>query len=234
MTKTRIIGHRGASGQELENTLPSFERAIAAGAPIIEFDVHTTLDGVFVICHDANLERVSDSNKRIKDLTAQELRVISLHNGSYIPHLTEVLDLLRKHHVAAIVEAKTIKEPEQFCQILDAYTDMQLTVASFNHGLLATIRNLRPQLRIYLAEAHRPVAVLQEARSFKAQGIDLHYMLINPLTYWLAQYWKLDIMLYTVNNPFMVSMLRFFYPKVFICTNYPDKFIHTHRKKSRK
>ena len=104
---------------------------------------------------------------------------------------------------------------------------MRLTIASFNHGLLAIIRELRPQARIYLAEAHRPVAILQEVRVMKAQGIDLNYMLMNPLTYWLALYWKLDIMLYTVNNTFIVGMLRLFYPKVFICTNYPGRFIRT-------
>ena len=34
-----VIGHRGASAHAPENTIPSFERAVAAGVDAIEFDV---------------------------------------------------------------------------------------------------------------------------------------------------------------------------------------------------
>jgi glycerophosphoryl diester phosphodiesterase len=228
MTKTRIIGHRGAAGEALENTMASFKKAIADGARIVEFDVHTTSDGVFVICHDDNLERVAPPEtaaKRIKDIHSAELAQVLLRNGEPVPLLSEVLQLLRKHNVAAVVEAKAITSPEQFCRLLDEYRDMQLVVASFNHGLLEKIRALRPELAIYMAEAHRPVTILQEARALRAQGVDLNYMLMNPLTYWLARRWKLDIMVYTVNNGFIFGMLRLLYPKVLICTNYPGRFI---------
>src|SRR5262249_46486366 len=47
-----IQGHRGARGLKPENTLPSFEAAIDAGATSIETDVHLTRDGVPVLTHD--------------------------------------------------------------------------------------------------------------------------------------------------------------------------------------
>ena len=39
-----IIAHRGASAYYPENTLPSFEGAIAMGADMVEFDVQLTSD----------------------------------------------------------------------------------------------------------------------------------------------------------------------------------------------
>ena len=55
--KGDIIGHRGAAGLAPENTLESFEAAIAAGADCIEFDVRRTSDGKGVVFHDLNVDR---------------------------------------------------------------------------------------------------------------------------------------------------------------------------------
>lgn len=53
-----VIGHRGAAGDYPENTLLSFEAALADGAAILESDVHLTADGVPILLHDPGLERV--------------------------------------------------------------------------------------------------------------------------------------------------------------------------------
>jgi glycerophosphoryl diester phosphodiesterase len=47
-----LQGHRGARGLRPENTLPSFEAALDAGATTIETDLHLSRDGVVVLCHD--------------------------------------------------------------------------------------------------------------------------------------------------------------------------------------
>ncbi|MBI4819546.1 MAG: hypothetical protein HY791_24955 [Deltaproteobacteria bacterium] len=50
----RVIGHRGAPAVTAENTIESFEVALALGANAIETDVCRTQDGTFVIFHDAD------------------------------------------------------------------------------------------------------------------------------------------------------------------------------------
>lgn len=50
-----VIGHRGARGLRPENTLPSIDAAIAAGAEMIEIDVQLTADGVPAVLHDPRL-----------------------------------------------------------------------------------------------------------------------------------------------------------------------------------
>jgi len=47
-----IIGHRGSRVHEVENTIPSFERAIQEGANGIELDLCMTKDNRIVIYHD--------------------------------------------------------------------------------------------------------------------------------------------------------------------------------------
>ena len=55
----KCFAHRGASGYETENTLPSFERAIVLGATWIECDARIVEDRA-VIFHDRTLNRMAN------------------------------------------------------------------------------------------------------------------------------------------------------------------------------
>jgi glycerophosphoryl diester phosphodiesterase len=68
------VGHRGASGELPENTLPAFDRALDEGARILETDVHPTRDGVAVVFHDALLDRTTDGTGPIAERTLEELK----------------------------------------------------------------------------------------------------------------------------------------------------------------
>jgi glycerophosphoryl diester phosphodiesterase len=56
-----LLGHRGARGEKsvAENTLDSFDLALAQGCDGFEFDVRPTADGQAVVCHDAKTETKS-------------------------------------------------------------------------------------------------------------------------------------------------------------------------------
>lgn len=47
-----VQGHRGSRGTMPENTVPAFEKAIAAGVDVLELDLLMTKDGKIVIYHD--------------------------------------------------------------------------------------------------------------------------------------------------------------------------------------
>jgi glycerophosphoryl diester phosphodiesterase len=47
-----VVGHRGDSAHNPENTLISFQRAIEKGAAGIETDLRLTADGHIVLIHD--------------------------------------------------------------------------------------------------------------------------------------------------------------------------------------
>ncbi len=71
-----ILGHRGAGGLAPENTLDSFERALAEGADIIESDVHATRDGIPVLIHDPTVDRTTDGRGPVSELDWKELRAL--------------------------------------------------------------------------------------------------------------------------------------------------------------
>ena len=57
-----IYGHRGASAELPENTLPAFALAKELGAYGIELDVHLSRDGVPVVIHDESVDRTTDGS----------------------------------------------------------------------------------------------------------------------------------------------------------------------------
>ncbi len=80
-----VIGHRGAAGEYPENTLLSFERALAEGAAILESDVHISRDGVPILLHDATLERVCGVPGAASDRSWQELCELDAGTGFRTP-----------------------------------------------------------------------------------------------------------------------------------------------------
>ena len=71
-----VIGHRGAAGTHPENTLASFEAALAQGAQILESDIQVTRDGVPVLLHDPDVGRVTEASVLASELDWRDLRAL--------------------------------------------------------------------------------------------------------------------------------------------------------------
>ncbi len=93
-----IVAHRGAMEERPENTMPAFERAVEAGAHVIEADVWLSSDGSPFILHDATLDRTTDAEGTASERTLEELRNLDAgawfdeaYAGARIPSLAELL-----------------------------------------------------------------------------------------------------------------------------------------------
>ncbi|SFE06518.1 glycerophosphoryl diester phosphodiesterase [Paenibacillus catalpae] len=91
----------------LENTIPSMEAALDAGADIVEFDVHITKDDQFAVFHDWTLDCRTNAKGVTRDYTMDELKQFDIGYGytadggktypfrgkgvNLMPSLTEVL-----------------------------------------------------------------------------------------------------------------------------------------------
>jgi glycerophosphoryl diester phosphodiesterase len=82
-----ILGHRGSPTVANENTLASFQQALAEGADGVELDVRRTADGVLVVFHDDALK----SGEALADCTFAELHEIAHGQGLAFHALDEVL-----------------------------------------------------------------------------------------------------------------------------------------------
>jgi len=69
-----VLAHRGASAYAPENTEAAFDRAIALQADGIETDVRASKDGLLVLVHDDRVDRTTDGEGRVEELTFDQLR----------------------------------------------------------------------------------------------------------------------------------------------------------------
>ncbi|MDQ3183205.1 MAG: glycerophosphodiester phosphodiesterase [Actinomycetota bacterium] len=67
------LAHRGASSLAPENTIKAFRLAVEAGAGGLELDVHLTRDGHVVVLHDATVDRTTDGEGPVSEMTIDEL-----------------------------------------------------------------------------------------------------------------------------------------------------------------
>lgn len=73
-TRPLVIAHRGTPDLQPENTLPSFQLALAQGADALETDLHFTRDDQIVLFHDHTLDRMTDRQGPVQNCTLAELK----------------------------------------------------------------------------------------------------------------------------------------------------------------
>src|SRR5260370_25117768 len=94
-----VIAHRGASGHAPENTMAAFRKAVAMGATFIETDLQLSRAAHFVAIHDATVNRTTNGQGAVHDMTLAELRRLDAGSwfgsefaGESIPTLEEILE----------------------------------------------------------------------------------------------------------------------------------------------
>ncbi|MFM6977924.1 MAG: glycerophosphodiester phosphodiesterase family protein [Micrococcales bacterium] len=97
----KVFAHRGFtySNDKVvrdENTIEAFRAALDAGADYLELDVQASADGVAVVFHDEQLDRVSNSVGSISSRTWTELQQVELNFGGHIPSIAQVLTTFSK------------------------------------------------------------------------------------------------------------------------------------------
>lgn len=88
------VAHRGEPYLHRENTLPSVRSALLKGADAVEVDVQVTLDGVPVLLHDTDLDRLWGHPHAVAGLTSGEVAELS---GGQLPTLRDALAELGRH-----------------------------------------------------------------------------------------------------------------------------------------
>ena len=146
-----VIGHRGASAEAPENTLPSFLRAIAQGVDAIELDVHVTADDVPVVMHDPTVMRTTSGEGVIAAMSWRRLRELDAgarftpdggatypyrDQGVRVPSVEEVLAALPAD-LPIVIEVKAIHAQWALRRVLERFKAApRCVVAAFEAGSL--------------------------------------------------------------------------------------------------
>ena len=148
--KGRAFAHRGLHDQEVpENSLAAFRAAKEQGYPV-ELDVQYTKDKQVVVFHDPVLTRMCGIEKRVAELSYEELSAYPLKNTEeHIPLFSEVLKVLDGTDI--ICEIKDYAGPETDALCRDTYSLFQhyrgrVFVESFAPRVLYWFRKNQPQV----------------------------------------------------------------------------------------
>jgi glycerophosphoryl diester phosphodiesterase len=115
-----VVGHRGNAMHAPENTLESFDQAVALGVDALEFDIRLTADGHVVVHHDPSVERTTSGGGLVASLALDAVRALDAgcrfsrdggatfpfrERGVRVPTLAEMLE--RYPTTPFLIEIKT-------------------------------------------------------------------------------------------------------------------------------
>ncbi|HEY0313616.1 MAG TPA: glycerophosphodiester phosphodiesterase family protein [Allosphingosinicella sp.] len=145
----RPFAHRGLHGGErIENSRAAFAAAIEAGFGI-ELDVQLSGDGVAMVFHDYQLDRLTDAHGDVAAHSADELAAIRLRGTDEpIPTLAEILALIAARAPLLIEVKSPDRHVRALCGAVDAALAPYLApvgVMSFNPEVGRWFARRRPE-----------------------------------------------------------------------------------------
>lgn len=123
MRRPYLLAHRGASGYAPENTMAAFDQAVGLKADGIETDVRASRDGVLVLMHDQRVDRVTDGEGAVADLTFDQLRRLdsgASFNARFAGQRIARLDELLERHGGRRALCLELKQPGLESRLIDA------------------------------------------------------------------------------------------------------------------
>ncbi|MFT3725041.1 MAG: glycerophosphodiester phosphodiesterase family protein [Hyphomonadaceae bacterium] len=172
---TFAYAHRGLwRGATPENSIAAFIAAQAAGVGV-ELDVRLTADNVPVVFHDAGLERMCGQRELLGRIASADLKDHLLPDGSMIPTLEQVLDIMV---LPVLIELKVDGMAGEIAsRVANIIADrpQQLAVMSFDEPTVAQLCRLvadRPVGLLAIADNHVEEDIAGKAATARAMGCD--------------------------------------------------------------
>lgn len=143
------IAHRGLFEPRVpENSLTAFQKAVDHGY-LIELDVQLSKDGVLMVFHDENLERMTGEEGKLGERTQAQLQQLPLKGTEEtMPTFEAVLDLVGGK-VGILIEIKDSPDILLACQkVTEALANYEgkVAVQSFNPYGVAWFKKNAPNL----------------------------------------------------------------------------------------
>ncbi|WP_160152601.1 glycerophosphodiester phosphodiesterase [Microbulbifer sp. ALW1] len=195
-----VIAHADDSGQGLYpgNTPVFLQQMAAMKVDVLEMDMHATADDELVLMHDATVDRTTDGEGAIRDLTLAELKKLNVaynwsQDGSSYPYRENPQRILTADEVfkqypkyPMVIE---LKSPEAdaalaLCGKLKAYNKSnQVIVSSFHQGAIDAFRSECPHVATGAgSDEVKLFALASKLKAFRL--LSPHYQALHiPVTY---------------------------------------------------
>jgi len=160
-----VVGHRGVLFEEMENTVPAFQRAADIGCDAVELDVFLLKCGTLAVFHGGGPENLGSLDDHcgiignIMDLTYEEAKLLPMNEhcdefvcpkekvtNALIPTLEEVLYVAKERELMLSLELKGPGTPIPSLLLVEEFGMIENVIfASFHMDRIAQIRELRPK-----------------------------------------------------------------------------------------
>ena len=138
----KLIAHRGMSSTNVENTYDAFVSALEhTEIDGIECDIRQTKDNVFVVMHDAFINRTTSGSGLVSNMTYSDLKKYN------VLRLEEVLELTDDKII--LLELKdTRMGVEKFVKLVNEYQTKKIYVDSFYNDLMHKVIKCKPKFKV--------------------------------------------------------------------------------------
>ncbi len=209
-----VIAHRGASGYAPENTIAAFKLAVEMGFDMIENDVHRTKDGVIVVSHDKSLDRCTNGEGLIAELTLGEIQSVDAgakfpdkYSGEKIPTLEEALASL-PDNAGFCIELKVPGIAEEVVRMVEKAGQVDRTVIfafdGTNGPIVKAANPLLPFLHLVSVRPEerldRVAGVVENALMFHADIIGVNHDGCSPELVKAAKRRGVSVWVWTVDE----------------------------------
>jgi glycerophosphoryl diester phosphodiesterase len=192
--------------------MAAFRRALALGAAFIETDLQLTRDARFVAIHDDTVNRTTNGQGAVHDLTLAEVRKLDAGSwfgsefaGERVPTLEEILEFSKKHDIVFYLELKPGGSWGGEHALIGALRESgeipRSVVISFDAAILAGIRKIEPTLMTGLLYDGQLDDPLDRAIEIGARQVAVRGDLVTPWMLGQARRRDLQIVCWTVNHP---------------------------------
>lgn len=172
------IGHRGAKGHVAENTLASFEKAVALHVDAVELDVHMSFDNEIMVIHDQTIDRTTTKEGFVNEFTAATLIELG------IPTLEAVFHAINKRCLINI-EIKDANATQKVIQLIEKFIHeqhwnyYQFQVSSFDWEILEEIAVTNSKIAIGVITKESIENALAFAVKVNAHSINPYFKLLD-------------------------------------------------------
>lgn len=204
-----IVGHRGAAGEALENTVESLDLALEQGADMLEADLQLSRDGELVAFHDWDLQRLAGRAEVIERRTLGELASVELaarvqrrRQTGRIPTLDEILAAVPAAMPLNLELKRRLAARARFARALAGVVARRRRVlfSSFDWKLLAEVRRLLPRHPVAPLGDRQAEPLMTAAENLRAFSIHCHRRLACRHLVAAAQRSGRPLLVYTVNG----------------------------------
>ena len=214
-TLPRWFAHRGGGALAPENTLAGLRLAVAMGYRAVEFDVMLSADGTPVLIHDETVERTTNGQGAVSELSDAVLFDLDAGGGERIPRFADTADFCVAHGLLANVEIKPATgHDEATAQAVARMTDQRWSTAavkplisSFSLAALEIARDLAPGIPRGVLYEDVPADWHAELRRLGAVSLHCDATRLSDAVLAEAAAAGVPVLCYTVNSENQAKIL---------------------------